>query len=103
MHNGFVNVDKEKMSKSLGNFVTVRDVLQRNDPEGFRWFLLGAHYRGPIQFDTEQARPTAAWCFRASTRPSGAWTISSRLVERLGALAAVEITVAAKLIAGARR
>ena len=54
MHNGFVNVDKEKMSKSLGNFVTVRDVLERNDPEGFRWFLLGAQYRGPLQFDTEQ-------------------------------------------------
>jgi cysteinyl-tRNA synthetase len=54
MHNGFVNVDKEKMSKSLGNFVTVRDVLGRNDAEGFRWFLLAAHYRGPIQFDTEQ-------------------------------------------------
>jgi cysteinyl-tRNA synthetase len=54
MHNGFVNVDKEKMSKSLGNFVTVRDVLARNDAEGFRWFLLAAHYRGPIQFDTQQ-------------------------------------------------
>jgi cysteinyl-tRNA synthetase len=53
MHNGFVNVDKEKMSKSLGNFVTVRDVLDRNDAEGFRWFLLGAQYRGPLQFDTE--------------------------------------------------
>lgn len=54
MHNGFVNVDKEKMSKSLGNFVTVRDVLERNDAEGFRWFLLGAQYRGPLQFETEQ-------------------------------------------------
>jgi cysteinyl-tRNA synthetase len=54
MHNGFVNVDKEKMSKSLGNFVTVSDVLERNDPEGFRYFLIGVHYRGPIQFDTEQ-------------------------------------------------
>ena len=54
MHNGFVNVDKEKMSKSLGNFVTVQDVLARNDAEGFRWFLLGAQYRGPVQFDTEQ-------------------------------------------------
>ncbi len=53
MHNGFVNVDKEKMSKSLGNFVTVSDVLERNDAEGFRWFLLGAQYRGPLQFDTE--------------------------------------------------
>jgi cysteinyl-tRNA synthetase len=53
MHNGFVNVDKEKMSKSLGNFVTVRDVFARNDPEALRLFLLGVHYRGPIQFDTE--------------------------------------------------
>jgi cysteinyl-tRNA synthetase len=53
MHNGFLNVDKEKMSKSLGNFVTVPDVLNRNDPEGFRWFLLTAHYRAPIQLDTE--------------------------------------------------
>jgi cysteinyl-tRNA synthetase len=54
MHNGFVNVDKEKMSKSLGNFVTVSDVFARNDPEALRWYLLGAHYRGPIQFDTEE-------------------------------------------------
>jgi cysteinyl-tRNA synthetase len=54
MHNGFVNIDKEKMSKSLGNFVTVSDVLERNDAEAFRWFLLTVHYRGPIQFDTEK-------------------------------------------------
>ncbi len=54
LHNGFVNVDKEKMSKSLGNFVTVNDVLARNDAEAFRWFLLSAHYRGPIQFDSEK-------------------------------------------------
>ena len=54
MHNGFVNVDKEKMSKSLGNFVTVQDVLSRNDSEAFRWFLMTVHYRGPIQFDSEK-------------------------------------------------
>src|SRR5260221_1209777 len=53
MHNGFLNVDKEKMSKSLGNFVTVRDVLQRNDPEALRLFLLGVHYRCPLQFETD--------------------------------------------------
>ena len=53
MHNGFLNVDKEKMSKSLGNFVTARDVFARNDPEAFRWFLLTVHYRGPLQFETE--------------------------------------------------
>ncbi|NUO50209.1 MAG: cysteine--tRNA ligase, partial [Polyangiaceae bacterium] len=54
IHNGFVNVDKEKMAKSLGNFVTVRDVYQRNDPEALRYFLLTVHYRVPIQFDTEK-------------------------------------------------
>ena len=52
LHNGFLNVNKEKMSKSLGNFVTVPDVLARNDAEGFRWFLLTAHYRAPVQLDT---------------------------------------------------
>jgi cysteinyl-tRNA synthetase len=51
MHNGFVNIDKEKMAKSLGNFVTVRDVLARNDAEALRYFLLTVHYRGPIAFD----------------------------------------------------
>jgi cysteinyl-tRNA synthetase len=54
IHNGFVNVDKEKMAKSLGNFVTIRDVYNRNDPEGLRYFLLTVHYRGPIQFETEK-------------------------------------------------
>jgi cysteinyl-tRNA synthetase len=54
LHNGFVNVDKEKMSKSLGNFVTVSDVLERNDAQALRWFLLTVHYRGPIQFDLEK-------------------------------------------------
>jgi cysteinyl-tRNA synthetase len=54
MHNGFLTVDSEKMSKSLGNFVTVKDVLARNDPEAFRYFLLGTHYRGPLSFDVEK-------------------------------------------------
>ncbi len=54
LHGGFLNVDSEKMSKSLGNFVTIRDVLERNDPEGFRYFLLGTHYRGPLNFDVEK-------------------------------------------------
>jgi cysteinyl-tRNA synthetase len=54
IHNGFVNVDKEKMAKSLGNFVTIRDVFARNDAEALRYFLLTVHYRGPIAFDTEK-------------------------------------------------
>jgi cysteinyl-tRNA synthetase len=54
MHGGFLEVDKEKMSKSLGNFVTIQDVLDRNDPESFRYFVLGTHYRGPLSFDVEK-------------------------------------------------
>ena len=53
MHNGFVNVDKEKMSKSLGNFFTVRQVTARVEPEALRYFVLGTHYRGPIGFDVD--------------------------------------------------
>jgi cysteinyl-tRNA synthetase len=48
MHNGFVNVDNEKMSKSLGNFFTIREVLQRYDAETVRFFMLRAHYRSPL-------------------------------------------------------
>jgi cysteinyl-tRNA synthetase len=49
-----LNVDSEKMSKSLGNFVTMRDVLARNDAEAFRFYLLGTHYRGPLSFELEK-------------------------------------------------
>jgi cysteinyl-tRNA synthetase len=54
LHGGFLEIDKEKMSKSLGNFVTIADVLERNDPEAFRYFVLGTHYRGPLSFDVEK-------------------------------------------------
>ncbi|MEN9775585.1 MAG: cysteinyl-trna synthetase (cysteine--trna ligase)(cysrs) protein [Pseudomonadota bacterium] len=50
MHNGFVRVDDEKMSKSLGNFFTIREVLQRFDPEVVRCFILRAHYRSPLNY-----------------------------------------------------
>ena len=50
MHNGFLNVDNEKMSKSLGNFFTIRDVLQRYDGETLRFFMLRTHYRSPFNF-----------------------------------------------------
>ena len=54
MHGGFLEIDSEKMSKSLGNFVTIKDVLDKNDPEGYRYFVLGTHYRGPLSFDVEK-------------------------------------------------
>src|SRR5512136_2243745 len=50
MHNGFLEIDNEKMSKSLGNFFTVKDVLRRHDGEAMRLLLLGTHYRNPINF-----------------------------------------------------
>ena len=50
MHNGFVNVDKEKMSKSLGNFFTIREVLKKYDVEVVRFFILRAHYRSALNY-----------------------------------------------------
>jgi cysteinyl-tRNA synthetase len=50
MHNAFIQVDEAKMSKSLGNFFTVRDVLKRYDPEVVRFFILRAHYRSPVNY-----------------------------------------------------
>ena len=50
MHNGFVRVDNEKMSKSLGNFFTVREVLAKYDPEVVRFFIARAHYRSPLSY-----------------------------------------------------
>jgi cysteinyl-tRNA synthetase len=50
LHNGFVNVNQEKMSKSLGNFFTIRDILKKYDAEVVRFFILSAHYRSPIDF-----------------------------------------------------
>jgi len=50
MHNGFINVDNVKMSKSLGNFFTIRDVLQRYRPEEVRFFVVRSHYRSPLNF-----------------------------------------------------
>jgi cysteinyl-tRNA synthetase len=50
MHNGFVRVDDEKMSKSLGNFFTIRTVLEKYDAEVVRFFILRAHYRSPLNY-----------------------------------------------------
>jgi cysteinyl-tRNA synthetase len=53
MHNGFVRVNEEKMSKSLGNFFTVREILARYQPEEIRYFILTSHYRSPLNYDDE--------------------------------------------------
>ncbi|MGD8546536.1 MAG: cysteine--tRNA ligase [Thiohalophilus sp.] len=53
MHNGFVRVDEEKMSKSLGNFFTIRDVLEKYAPEVLRYFILSSHYRSPLNYSDQ--------------------------------------------------
>ena len=53
MHNGFLNIDNKKMSKSLGNFFTVRDIQEKYDLQVLRFFMLSAHYRSPLNFSAE--------------------------------------------------
>ena len=53
MHNGFIRINDEKMSKSLNNFFTIRDVLESYSPEAVRYFLLSSHYRSPLNYSTE--------------------------------------------------
>ncbi len=60
LHNGFVNVDQEKMSKSLGNFFTIRDILKTYDAEVVRFFILTAHYRSPIDFSDQNLKDAQA-------------------------------------------
>ena len=60
MHNGFVRINEEKMSKSLGNFFTVREVLPRLRPEVLRLFLLSSHYRGPVNYAEDNLRQADA-------------------------------------------
>ena len=54
MHNAFLNIDNKKMSKSLGNFFTVRDISEKYDLQVLRFFMLSAHYRSPLNFSAEQ-------------------------------------------------
>jgi cysteinyl-tRNA synthetase len=68
MHNGFIRVDNEKMSKSLGNFFTIREVLAKYDPEVVRFFIARAHYRSPINYSDhhlEDARHSLARLYTA--------------------------------------
>ena len=77
MHNGFVRVDEQKMSKSLGNFFTVREVLEKYDAEVLRFFILRAHYRSPLNYsdahldDAKQAL-TRLYTALKSTAPAAA-------------------------------
>jgi cysteinyl-tRNA synthetase len=67
VHNGFVNVNNEKMSKSLGNFFTIKDILKHTRPETLRLFLLGKHYRSPLDFSDEALKDATAGLQRLYT------------------------------------
>ena len=71
MHNGFVRVDEEKMSKSLGNFFTVREVLKQYRPEIIRFFILTSHYRSPLNYSDEQLDEAALALTRLYTALRG--------------------------------
>lgn len=77
IHNGFVNIDQEKMSKSLGNFLMIKDVLSSYHPETVRLFLLSNHYRSPIDF-TDKAMD------EATVRLDRIYGLLDRAEERLG-------------------
>jgi len=77
VHNGFVRIDAEKMSKSLGNFVTIRDILRSNLPEVLRFFLLTAHYRSPLDYSRDaldEAEKAVRRIYRALAQMTDALT-----------------------------
>ncbi|MBM4764962.1 cysteine--tRNA ligase [Bacillus sp. B15-48] len=67
MHNGYININNEKMSKSLGNFVLVHDIIKKHDPQVLRFFMLSVHYRNPINYSEELLENTRAAFDRIKT------------------------------------
>lgn len=92
MHSGMVMVDREKMSKSLGNFFTVRDVLKYYDAETIRYFLMSGHYRSQLNYSEEnlkQARSALERLYTAlrgtdkSVAPAGGEAFEARFIEAM--------------------
>ena len=71
MHNGFVRIDNEKMSKSLGNFFTIREVLKKYDPEVVRYFILASHYHSPLNYAEDSLDNAKAALTRLYTALTG--------------------------------
>ena len=89
MHNGFLNIDNKKMSKSLGNFFTVREITEKYDPQVLRFFMLNAHYRSPLNFSADLMESSKNALERI-TEAAG------RLKDRKEKASAVELTEAEK-------
>lgn len=81
IHNGYINIDNEKMSKSLGNFILVHDIIRQFDPEVVRFFIVNAHYRSPINFSDEQLSSAKSSLERIKTTYLN---VSHRLEETAG-------------------
>ena len=96
MHNGFINIDNRKMSKSKGNFFTVRDIAEKFDLEAVRLFLMSAHYRSPINFSAELIEQAATGLQRIYTARD-AWKAWVETTE--GAMTAEEAAWAGKELA----
>ncbi len=79
MHNGFVRVNEEKMSKSLGNFFTVREVLKQYRPEIIRFFILLSHYRSPLNYSDEQLNEAQSALTRLYTALRGVEIVESEI------------------------
>ncbi|OYY92571.1 MAG: cysteine--tRNA ligase [Hydrogenophilales bacterium 28-61-23] len=79
LHNGFVRVDDEKMSKSLGNFFTIREVLRKYDAEVVRFFILRAHYRSPLNYSDQHLDDARAALTRLYTALRGIEATESKL------------------------
>jgi len=81
MHNGFVRVDNEKMSKSLGNFFTVREVLNQYKPEIIRFFIISSHYRSPLNYSDEQLNDAKVALTRLYTALRGVEASADAVIE----------------------
>ncbi|RYU56349.1 cysteine--tRNA ligase [Methylolobus aquaticus] len=84
MHNGFVRVNEEKMSKSLGNFFTVREVLRQYRPETVRFFILNSHYRSPLNYSDESLDEADAALTRLYTALRGIPTHEAAALDDAG-------------------
>jgi cysteinyl-tRNA synthetase len=78
IHNGFVNLGAEKMSKSLGNTLAIRDIVSRHDPEALRLYLLGTHYRHPVDFADERITEAARALARLGSLKDEATRIAAK-------------------------
>jgi len=88
LHNGFVNINAEKMSKSLGNFFTIREITERYHPEVLRMFMLGTHYRSPLDFSDaamDAAKTSLDRLYETARRLAGAHVESGHVPPRFAA------------------